>query len=120
MCAGPGPSEVAPPMPPILLASASSEVSSRVDGRLPWKLITNFYQKVDKAPLPQQTSEKTNEKLKEKERVESKVQWGDLEKNYNITDQGEGVDGDGEPDECLARDSEKRAAGSIASFWLDH
>ncbi|KAJ1192438.1 hypothetical protein NDU88_001745 [Pleurodeles waltl] len=75
----------------------------------PRKLITSFYRKVNKAPLPQQTNEKTNVKLKEKEG--SRIQEGDLEKNDNANDHG--VDEDGEPDKCLARDSEKRAAGSI-------
>ncbi|KAJ1125621.1 hypothetical protein NDU88_004045 [Pleurodeles waltl] len=71
-------------------------------------------EKVDKASLPQQTDEKTNVKLKEMEKEGSRVQGGDLEKNDNVNDHGNGVDENGEPDECLARDSEKRAAGRIA------
>ncbi|KAJ1186883.1 hypothetical protein NDU88_003663 [Pleurodeles waltl] len=110
MFAGHGPSPVAPPMSPVLLAGASSKVCSRADGRLPRKLITSFFQKVDKPLLPQQTIEKTIVKLKEKEG--SSVQGGDMEKNYNVNDHG--VDEDGEPDECLVRDRDKRAAGSIA------
>ncbi|KAJ1144736.1 hypothetical protein NDU88_011033 [Pleurodeles waltl] len=101
-------SPVSPFMSPILLASARSEASSGVDGRPPRKLITSFYQKVNKAPQPQQTTEKTNVKPKEKEGCE--VQGGDLEKNDNADDHG--VDEDGEPNEWLARNGEKRAAGS--------
>ncbi|KAJ1192812.1 hypothetical protein NDU88_002118 [Pleurodeles waltl] len=84
--------------------------------------VADVAEKVDKTLLPKHTNEKTNVKLKEKE--ESRVQGGDLEKNDNINDHGDGVDEDGEPDECLARDSEKRAAEALPkalnSFWLDH
>ncbi|KAJ1127384.1 hypothetical protein NDU88_005786 [Pleurodeles waltl] len=112
MFAGPRASPIAPPMFPILLASARSDVCSRADGTPPRKLITSFYQKVDNASFPQKTNGKTNIKRKEKEKEGSKVQRGDLENNDNVNDHG--VDEDGEPDECLARDSEKRAAKSIA------
>ncbi|KAJ1145174.1 hypothetical protein NDU88_011465 [Pleurodeles waltl] len=81
-----------------LLATASSEVSEREVGRPPRKLITSFYQKVDKAALLQQT----NEKKKEKEG--SRVQGGDLEKNDNVNDHGDGADMDGESDECFERE----------------
>ncbi|KAJ1204638.1 hypothetical protein NDU88_000078 [Pleurodeles waltl] len=103
MLAGPGPSPAAPSVPPTPLAGASSEVNKEAARRPPRKLITSFYQKVDKAPLLEQTIKE------EKEKEGLGAQGGALETNDNDNDNdnNDGVDGDGESHECLERDSER-------------
>ncbi|KAJ1158875.1 hypothetical protein NDU88_011548 [Pleurodeles waltl] len=64
MLAVPGPSPAAPSVPPTPLAGACSEVNNKAARRPRRKLITSFYQKVDKAPLLQQTIEEEKEKEK--------------------------------------------------------